>query len=90
MTYAPSVCAVFWGSHGCDKPNGHVMEGDLIHQCGGLCTCCDPEEDLCSQFIVLAPKDANTEITGAVRYSQGEWQGKHEGWSEWVPSRWFS
>jgi hypothetical protein len=27
-------CDFFWGSHGCDKPAGHVESGDTIHECG--------------------------------------------------------
>ena len=27
-------CTFCWGSHGCDKPTGHVEAGDSIHQCG--------------------------------------------------------
>lgn len=27
-------CTFCWGSHGCDKPTGHVEAGDSVHQCG--------------------------------------------------------
>lgn len=80
--YSENFCSIFWGTHGCDKPVNHEIT-DVIHQCG-------PDDDPCTQFIVLLPENDNTEVTGAVRYSQGEWLGEHEGWSAWAPSRWFT
>lgn len=84
--YAPTQCITWWGSHGCDKPRGHVEAGDIVHQCG-------EDDDPCTQLIVLGPENdfaADAPYNAAVRYSKWTSSGDHEEWSEWARTRWYS
>lgn len=92
------TCLIFWGSHGCDKPAGHVEAGDVVHACGV------PGNE-CSEMIVLGPEhddySADAVANAAVRYmtwsaatadadpaSDDGWTC--QGWGYWWPSRWYS
>lgn len=89
--YSPSICSVFWGSHGCDKPVNHETY-DPVHQCG---TDTEDEDDPdynggpCTQMIVTGAENDNSD-TALVRYSLGTPGDDHEGWGEWATSRWFT
>lgn len=85
-------CPVYWGSHGCDKPPGHVEAGDVVHHCGIATDC--------SEMIVVGPENTDGPRNAAVRYTlwtpgpdakPGTDEGWIcEGWSDWGPSRWFT
>lgn len=62
-------CNLFWGSHGCDLPEGH--EGD--HTCGSR----DPE-GICSQFRFVHPDS----MKGEVRFY---YLTDPRTWGEWKP-----
>jgi len=82
----PRYCDHFWGSHGCDLPPGHELDGTQVHECA-IMEHIDENAELevrfvCSEMVVL-------DETGRCRVRFHYLDSS--GWSDWDSTwKWFS
>jgi hypothetical protein len=68
-TETPALCNTFWGSHGCDLPDGHKEPCECQHEGD------EQEPGDIVKLIKLAPLYNNAFVT----YDKSEYDGKHFG-----------